>query len=325
MTQKNRAEMENLRHLADDPNARAEYALDLLRAPGRGRYTAAGRERVGAAVRILTQHPPLDKSTECRTVLLDVYNAFHERGETRDPGSYVRAGLLNALRPHLQPADAELLADAATTYEFLPPEFTDEATVLRAAGLIGLNELDDGLAQLYAARLLVDAHTQRMSGEPALTAARVLGSQSATLPLYLYAMLPAEQTLPEVLSECLRNLTALPPSMLPELVERYGDSKQDVVLAGLFDLLLNHEEGPCAHEYLLDFLQTTARMEAYHYLVATIISLAASGGQTILPELLEHARWQQSGEKVAILFETLSVLAHHPEVSDVMERLSQRV
>lgn len=325
MTQNNQSELKKLRQLATEPDAQADYALELLRAPKRGRYTAAGRERVGAAVRVLSQHPPFGKSMECRTVLLDVYHAFHERGETRDPGSYVRAGLLNALRPHLKPDDVHVLTDAAATYEYLPPEFTDEATVLRAAALIGLNELDDQLAQLFGARLLVDAHTQRMSGEPALTAARVLGTQSAIAPLYLYAMLPPNQTLPEVVSECLRNLTTLPPALLPELMERYGQSGQDVVLAGLFDLLLGHEEGPYGRNYFTELLKTTRQMDAYRYLVATTVSHAASGAETILPELLEHARWEQNREKVAILLESLSVLAHHPEVEDVMDNLSQRM
>lgn len=325
MKQNNQSELKKLRQLADDPGAQANYALEILDGPKRGRYTAAGRERIGAAVRVLTQNPPMDKSMECRTLLLDTYQAFHEKGETRDPGSYVRAGLLNALRPHLRPDEVDLLRDAATTHEYLPPEFTDEATPLRAAALIALNELDDQLAQLLGARLLVDADTQRMSGEPALTAARVLGTQSASAPLYMYAMLSQGQTLPEVVAECLRNLTTLPGPLLPELIGRYGESQQDVVLAGLFDLLLTHPSGEVGGEYLANFMQSTGQLDAYRYLVATTVSQAASGSDTFLATLLEHARWEQNREKIAILVESLSVLAYHPEVAEMLEKVSQRI
>jgi hypothetical protein len=41
-------------------------------------------------------------------------------------------------------------------------------------------------------------------------------------------------------AECLRSLTDLPASLLPSLVERFRESDDEIVLLGLFDLLLAH-------------------------------------------------------------------------------------
>lgn len=50
--------------------------------------------------------------------------------------------------------------------------------------------------------------------------------------------------LPELVSESLRNLTTLPEDLLPGIIDRYQEIPHDVILIGLFDLLLEHESVP---------------------------------------------------------------------------------
>ena len=143
-----------------------------------------------------------------------------------------------------------VLAHAASTVERMPPTFRDEATGLRAAALIVLNEVDETLAAFHATRLLVDEFADPMSGEPSVTAARVLASQDNLLPLYLLVSQAAPPVSPDALSECLRSLTSLPVGLLPALVERYSGTTSAAVLAGLYDLLVSHRAGPQALPFL---------------------------------------------------------------------------
>jgi hypothetical protein len=188
--------------------------------------------------------------------------------------------------------------------------------------IVALAELDDEVARFHATRLLADEHTDPMSGEPALTAVRVLATLEALLPLYYYVMQPPAQGLPELLSECLRGLTALPPSLVPAIVERHGASPSDIVLAGLFDLLLGHEQRPLARDYLLDFLRASHRHAAYHYLAALI---AATSKAHLLPDLLDIARYEQNRARLEILVEVLAVLDHDPAVAELLDTLHRRL
>ena len=156
--------------------------------------------------------------------------------------------------------------------------------MLRSAALAALNDLDDDLSRYHAVRLLANEHTDPMSGEPALTAAKVLAAHREILPLYFYVMQDGARTLPEVVSACLGNLTSLRADLLPELLSRFTEQGADrelseVILVGLFDLLLNHDEGPQALDYIATFLQTSDQLDAYRYLtvtMATSVSCARS-------------------------------------------------
>ena len=216
-----------LRALASDPQAQAEYAYTLLDVRTR-------RDELMAALEVVAGTPV----SGVRSRLLVLYDYFAAQDGKRDRGAYVRSALLKALRPLVEPDDRELLLAAVTTYEYLPPAFDDAAGPLRAAGLIALNELDDELGRYHAVRLLADReNTEKMSGEPAITAAQALGVQHELTPLFLYAMGPAHPDYGEVMAECLRQLTAMPSAMVPSLIERHGGSDDAIVLLGLFDLL----------------------------------------------------------------------------------------
>lgn len=283
------SKLDRLRDASATPGERAEYALKLLR-------SERDPEVLLAAVRALGER----EDASLRPALLEKYEYCDANGARRDQGGAIRAAILHALRPVALPEDAPLFERAATTYEFLYGESTGD---LRAAALLALNEADHRLAGYHAVRLLSDPYTSEMSGEPAVTAARVLESQDQLLPLYAYAAGDGPRN-PEVVAEALRGLSSLPPSLLPALVERYGESEDEMELLGLFDLLLAH---PAREEYtgfVLRFLRTTTSYNIYRYLVSTLLTRHAD---TMRGPLLEIAREERDRRRAEILREALAL------------------
>jgi hypothetical protein len=149
-----------------------------------------------------------------------------------------------------------------------------------------------------------------------------LAGQAEIMPLYFYVMQDGARVLPEVISECLRYLIHLPDALIPGLLERYADSPQDVVLIGLFDLLLNHQTGPHGRDVLQTFLRTTQRLDAYRYLVTIML---ASGREMLLDDLLKVAQAEQHPEKVTILVNALSVMEANPALHTSLKELRARL
>ncbi|MGI8586246.1 MAG: hypothetical protein ACR2M0_00965 [Chloroflexia bacterium] len=306
---KQQAQLERLKALAERPEEQVSYALEML-APG------AGISVVQPALRVLAGRA----GPEARPVLLRQYAHYATDGVKRDPGTGLRVALLNLLRPLVLPADIPLLDAACMTYEFLPPTRAEAAAELRAAAMIVLDDLDGERAAYHAVRLLADKHTSHMSGEPGLTAARILAARERMLPLYYYAVHSAPGV-SEVMSECLRSLTPLPDALLAELVERFGSSDDEIVLAGLFDLLLEHEAGPAYHNFVLGFLRTTRKYDVYRYLVTTIV---AAKKHELLPELLTLAADENDPRKMEILADALSLVRADPAVEALLRELRER-
>lgn len=235
-----------------------------------------------------------------RALLLRKYAYCAGNPAGRDQGGGLRSLILHTLRPLATADDIPLLERTASTYEFL---FGEAAGDLRAAALIVLNEVADELAGYHCVRLLTDPYTSIMSGEPASTAVRILAAQGQYLPLYGY-LIREDGGLAEILAESLRHLTRLPASLLPPLVERYSASQDEIVLLGLFDLLLAR---PDRHDYrpvLIAFLRTTALYSAYRYLVTAIVASRDADFIAALPPLLEIERDPQ---RAAILREALAL------------------
>ena len=292
-------QLAKLRDLAFDPEAQAAHAGTLLDARN-------GAETIIAALQILTRqpHPP------ARMALWSLYDQYSGRGQQRDPAAYTRASIVRALREIVMPEDMPRLIDVATTYVFPPPQFKEEGAVLRSAALAALNEIEDDLARYHAVRLLADEHTDPMSGEPALTAVNVLASRGEILPLYFYVMQDGARVMPEVVSACLGNLITLRTDLLPDLLARFTNDSDDgttneVILVGLFDLLLNHEDGPQALDYLKQFLRTNDQLDAYRYLVVT---MATSGNSLLVDLLMAQAENTTGREKAGILLDGLVLL-----------------
>ena len=302
------AQVQQLRALATDPQAQGALAVTLLDA-------RQGPEVVLAAVQTLTRNP----WPAARSALLDLYAYYSGRGQKLDAAAYMRAAILRALRDIVLPADVGFLAAATETFIFPPPSFTEEGAMLRSAALLALAALDDDLARYHAVRLLANEHTDAMSGEPALTAAKVLAAQGEELPLYFYVMQDGARILPEVVSTCLSNLTTLRVDLLPSLLKRYGDDTQEVVLVGLFDLLLNHCAGVQGIDFITRFLQQSQHLDAYRYLVVTMVT---SGKRDVVQYLLTASQMALPKPKVAILREALTLVRdHEPAVARFLEQL----
>ena len=210
--------------------------------------------------------------------------------------------MLHALRPIAQPEDAPLLLRAAATYEFL---FGEAASDLRAAGLLVLNEVDEVLAGYRAVLLLTDPYTDVMSGEPAVTAVRVLASQELLPPLYAYLLEDGERrAVADVVAECLRSLGALPPALLPPLIERHGASGDEIVLLGLFDLLLGREDRGAHLAFVERFLRDTHLPNIYH---SVVTALVASREAPMLALVERLAEAEKDRRKAEVLREALAL------------------
>jgi hypothetical protein len=303
-------DLSRLRELAGDPPAQAAYAVTLL-AP------AAGRAAHLAALNALRRQP----AAEARPALVALYEHLAANGPKRDAGAFARRAIVETLRPVALPVDAALLAGAAATVERMPPFFKDEAVGLRAAALIALNEVDEALAAFHATRLLVDEHADPMSGEPCVTAARVLGSQEALLPLYLLALQGPPAALPEVVSECLRQLTGLPAPLVDGLLARHKETSSAALRVGLYDLLANHRAGPQGVAFLEGELARLKDADLYRYLLVTLLSARR---EALNSAVLRAVSVETDTRKTAIALESLAVFDLGPVGAELVARLTRR-
>lgn len=304
---KNENPLKQLQSLAGDPDRQAACAIALLQ-PG------ARHDVLLAVLRVLAEHP----SVEAHEPLLAVYRHLASDGTKRDPGAYVRSAALNALRPILLISDTPLLLQAVDTFEYLPPGFGEEASALRAAALLALNELNDETTSYYAARFLIDGQMAQMSGEPALTAVRVLASRNELVPLYQYVMQSTGLIVADVSSECLRHLTALPVSLLPGVVTAVDIRSSPIESVGLFDLLIGHESGPQMLDYIAAYLSNPHDLDVYRYLILTALT-ARRDELTCL--LCEAAQDDFDERRRDILIEALEPFVANEQVSETLKRI----
>lgn len=296
----------SLAALRDDPERQAQAALALL-------DPKSGLEAVQAALAVMARHP----LEEARPKLYSLYERYAAHNGVRDVGAYTRTAVLKALRPVMRSTDADLLVTAVTTYEFLPPGYSEEAGMLRGTALVLLSEVDEQLARYFATRLLADGYIERMSGEPALTAVRTLAALGDSLPIYFYAVQGAEAAPPEVVAECLRNLTGAPLPVVDELVKQYGAGQNLPALVGLFELLLEHQAGPCRLDFMAEFLQITRDEDLYRYL-ATV--MATSPHSKVRAALAAAVRDERAPAKQTVIQEILELAPDQPELADVRDR-----
>lgn len=279
--------LSQLRALRDRPAEQFDLALRLVAKERNADIAIAAASALEAAA-----------DGRARSVLLARYEELDQNGARRDPGGAIRIALLRALAPIAVPDDTALFARAASTYEH---RYGEVAGDLRAAGLLGLSEVDRNLAGFHAVRLLHDQHTSPMSGEPAVTAARVLSGIGQPLPLYAVVIRDTGLS-GEIVGECLRGMTDLPDSLVPPLIDRYRENRDEVVLLGLFDLLLQHPAHASYMPVVRDYLRTTTLIDLYRSLVTTLI---AGRDPAWLSELKRQAAAEKHPAKAEILRDVL--------------------
>ena len=259
-----------------------------------GALTRAGTPHAVAGA--LEALPP-DES-RVREVLLEKYTALASQGARGDPGCFIRSALLTGLRGRATAADTPLLEAALWTYEFTPDEV---AKGLRAAALLVLAEVDEELAGYHAVRLLGDSQTSPMSGEPAVTAARLLAAQRQVLPLYQRLTLPG--TTSEVAAECLHGLEDAPASLLGRLAEEYAGASDGMVLLALVDLLAGHGQSAALAQALMAVVERCPDLDVVRYAAMAVVAGRRSDLIAALRERasLEGSRGELVREALALL------------------------
>ena len=324
------ASLQHLRSLANQPDRQARFALELLE-------RERGTQVVSEALAALSNSPV----REGRILLLRLYDYYDEAGVKRDAGGDLRLAILGALLPIADQEDRTLAERAVATYEFLPPKREECAGGLRAAGLALLSHLDPVLASYHCTRLLVDVYTSRMSGEPAVSAIRILASQTGhfpaqghLLPLYSY-LFTQHEGYPEVEAECLRHLAYAPAGIVESVLSHYTalvsigtgipvprhETKDDVALLGLLDLVLTSPNSSTCLSFLEQFLRETQRYDVYHSVLAMIIATHSS---QLWKLLLKVAHEERRPEKIELLLSALTVLQHDPKIEQVIRGLQQK-
>jgi hypothetical protein len=301
--------LETLKSLADEPEKQLSFALELLKSERKQEILARALEIIEKNVR-----------PEAHASLLEAYERFEKGGQKTDPGAFLRTSILKALTGIARPQDIPLLEQAATTYVQMPSMHDAQAAHLRAAAVTTLNEVDESIAAFHCIRLLNDPITSRMSGEPALTAVKVLAAQGSLLPLYYYAVSEVEK-IPDVLAECLRSLTNLPVLLLEQLVKKYQTLENEVVLIGLFDLIIGHREGEKCWDFLLYFQKNTGNLELYQYLLLTVFS---RGKDELILKMLEKSSGEKNPQKAALFSEIVPLYRrNNPRIIAELARLKK--
>lgn len=304
------AALAELRRLAGDPDAQARHALDLL--GGR-----PDRQVLEVALACLGRHP----LPEARPALLDLYAAYDGQLVKRDLGCHVRTAVMTALRHAARGADLPVIERALATYAFIPPGPMEVGQALRAAALIALVEVDPSLAAYRATDLLFDPHASRMSGEPALTAVRVLAAGGHGLALYQYA-LAAVPPAPEVLAECLKGLADVPAPVLASVVERHRAAADEAVQVGLVDLILAHPAGAAFFPVIFDLLRATRSNDLYQYLA---FALVASRKPGLVDGLVALVAPERDPRRLASLAQALALAADAPAARDAVRAIERRL
>lgn len=287
MNKQRRADVQAIQSLraTDDPRARREQAVALLE-------RSRDLEVLRSALAVLND----EQDPELRPLFHAKYAWCEEAASKRDSSGFIRADIVRALHPIVQSADDDLLRRALTTYQM--QGMYELCAELRAAALRVMNDLDPDTAALFAARFLGDPLTS-FSGEPAITAVRVLAAQQRLEPVFALASWGAASA--QVVGEALRSLIELRADLVDLLVEWHLDAEDGQITLGLFDLLLGHVEHSRWYDVTLRYLTTTDDLDMYGIIVTSMVAsrdqhlidalrlLATDETRPDRLQLLEHA------------------------------------
>ncbi len=269
-----RERLDALAALEHDPDGQAALAEEYVR-------TSTNMEVLRPALAVLRERA----DPAARPVLHEKYAWCEQSPERNDSGGFVRASIIRALRPIIQPGDMPILRRALVSYQRVG--LYDVVAELRGAALLALNDLDPDLAGLYAARFLRDPENGN-SGEPALSAIKVLVAQQNLAPVFAYASWQGGDG--DLVGEALRNLVDLPESLVPLLIGAHGGSEDEQVLLGLYDLLLGHPARASWRNVIEDFMNRTRLLDLYGLVAMQIVVTRDGDLIGMLRDLETHER-----------------------------------
>lgn len=303
-----RRKLDRFRALRNDPAARRELAREILDQEANAELLMAALQALGDQVRV-----------EDHGVLCGLYSWLEEDFRRRDPGGMVRVEVLRVLW-HLRLRDDLELAEAASTR--VERSLNGNGEVIRAAGLALLGVLDPEVAAFRAAAMLarVDAHP--MNAEPALTAARLLGSLGHSVALATHVLRPPRSEPSEVTAECIRGLSGLPVRHIQPVLDAFASSTDEVVLLGLGDLVVSLEPGEAVSAVVREMLTGADTPEVYGFLVTAIV---ASRRDDLLAELLGTLPGEVRQARLQLAHEALQLAPPTDEVQAALASLAGRL
>lgn len=303
-----RRKLDRFRALRNDPELARELASEILAEEANPELLVVALQALGERVR-LEDHAPLR----------DLYTWLEEDFRRRDPGGMVRVEVLRVLW-HLRSGDDLGFAETATAR--VERSLNGNGEVIRAAGLALLGVLDPEAAAYRAADMLarVDAHP--MNGEPALTAARLLGSLGHAVALTTHVLRPPRSEPSEVTAECLRGLSGLPVRFVQPVLDAFASSDDEVVLLGLGDLVVSLEPGEPVLTAVRRMLSGAGNDEVYGFLVAAIV---ASRRADLIATVLETLPLEMLQSRLQLARDALELAPQTDEVREAMSVLDSRL
>ncbi len=278
----------------DGRSADAKDEAELQRALVRVRR-ALLPDDLEAALGQLSQLPG---KAAARTVVLERFQAL-TANRRRDADGRLRWLLLRALRDLATADDVPLLLEATRRFEYMPPSHEEVAHGIRAEGLNRLLELDGDLARWRAIEMLADGQDNPVTGEPARTALRVLGSAGELTLLYGIALNNPYGLLPAAQAESLLWLDGLPDDRLRMVIDRFLEKDDTNLLLPVIDLGVERRVG-WLEDILINALLATSDVDAFRY---AILQAIARHRRDLVERLCGRLDSRKQAEKLAVLLE----------------------
>lgn len=282
------AQVRALEAMVENPATQVAHAVKLIE---KSRHL----EAVRAALKVIGSAA----DPQLRPVLYRKYDWCEQHPVQRDGSGYIRAAIVRALQPIVQPEDLPLLQRALTSYQMVG--IYEVCAELRAVALVTVNDLDPGFAALFSARFLTDPRNS-FSGEPARTAIGLLAAQQNLAPIF--GLASWGNAVGEIIGEALRHLVEIPASLVQLLAEQYRDSEDEQILLGLFDLLLGHPKRDEWGEEFSRFFHTTKLIDLYGIVAMQVV---ASRSDALIALLRNLAGTEPDRERKALLDHALEL------------------
>jgi hypothetical protein len=236
------------------------------------------------ALRLLEEDPPLEARQPLRQRFFDLA----EDGLHRDVDCELRAAIIRALRSLDSRADEDVAEAGLGTVQPTPPSMKDVAQPLRAESLLLLAQSAPERADYWAAELLSDPHLSEFSGEPAVTAIRLLDRRGQRLPIWALARRPGLQV--DALSQAFASLRDAPRDLqLTALREHLaaataqGEAGEPTALVAAEAIVLNGLED--GFPLVLDLLRQAPNLNLFRYLAMQALRSDAPGLRRAVADL----------------------------------------
>lgn len=303
-----RRKLDRFRALRGDHGRLRELALEILPGEGNPELLAAALRALSTGVR-----------TEDHEALIELYAHLDGDGRRRDAGGAVRVEVLKVLWHLRNGEDEELARHAATTREV---SLNGNGEMIRAAGIALLGVLDPPAAGMLAAQMLGAGDADRMTAQPALTAANLLAAQGEFTALALYAHASVRSGPPEVVAECLRGLVRVPALQIVGLLEDFARSGDECLLLGLCDFIVEHAPDPVTSDLARRVFGLKEQDEIYAYLATATV---ASRREDLLDAFLTAIKTETDRTRLKIAAQALELAAPSAAVSEARSALAKKL